>query len=57
MKELTKAEEEVMQKLWQLEKAFVKDILEELKMVIENNLAVKVAVDCTFRYWKIINFD
>ncbi|MAC95046.1 MAG: transcriptional regulator [Flavobacteriales bacterium] len=29
MKELTKAEEEVMQKLWQLKKAFVKEILEE----------------------------
>lgn len=28
MKELTKAEEEVMQKLWQLEKAFVKEIIE-----------------------------
>lgn len=31
MKELTKAEEEVMQKLWQLEKAFVKEILEEFE--------------------------
>jgi len=28
MKQLTKAEEEVMQILWQLEKAFVKDIVE-----------------------------
>ena len=31
MKELTKAEEEVMQKLWKLEKAFVKEILKEFK--------------------------
>jgi BlaI family transcriptional regulator, penicillinase repressor len=30
MKELTKAEEQVMQILWLKEKAFVKDILEEL---------------------------
>ncbi len=30
MKELTKAEEQVMQLLWQLEKAFVKDIIEEM---------------------------
>ncbi|MEQ8909804.1 MAG: BlaI/MecI/CopY family transcriptional regulator [Vicingaceae bacterium] len=31
MKELTKAEEEVMQVLWTLEKAFVKEILAEFK--------------------------
>lgn len=30
MKELTKAEEEIMQVLWNLEKGFVKDILAEL---------------------------
>jgi BlaI family penicillinase repressor len=30
MKELTKAEEQVMQVLWNLEKAFVKDIIEKL---------------------------
>ncbi|GGG21754.1 BlaI/MecI/CopY family transcriptional regulator [Pontibacter amylolyticus] len=30
MKELTKAEEEIMQILWKLEKGFVKDILEEM---------------------------
>ena len=30
MKELTKAEEEIMQALWKLEKAFVKDIIETL---------------------------
>lgn len=30
MKELTKAEEQVMQLLWNLEKAFVKDIIEEM---------------------------
>lgn len=30
MKELTKAEEEIMQVLWKLERAFVRDILEEL---------------------------
>ena len=30
MKELTKAEEQIMQILWSLEKAFVKEILEEL---------------------------
>jgi BlaI family transcriptional regulator, penicillinase repressor len=30
MKELTKAEEEIMQVLWKLRKAFVKDILEQL---------------------------
>ncbi|RIJ42737.1 BlaI/MecI/CopY family transcriptional regulator [Pontibacter oryzae] len=30
MKELTKAEEEIMQVLWKLEQAFVRDILEEL---------------------------
>lgn len=30
MKELTKAEEQVMQLLWKLEKAFVKDIIEEM---------------------------
>lgn len=29
MKELTKAEEQIMQVLWQKEKAFVKDIVEE----------------------------
>jgi predicted transcriptional regulator len=29
MKQLTQAEEEVMQVLWRLEKAFVKDIIEE----------------------------
>jgi BlaI family penicillinase repressor len=30
IKELTRAEEEIMQKLWILEKAFVKDIIKEL---------------------------
>jgi BlaI family penicillinase repressor len=30
MKQLTKAEEEIMQVLWELDKAFVKDIIEEL---------------------------
>ncbi len=30
MKELTKAEEQVMQYLWRLEKAFVKDIVDEM---------------------------
>ncbi len=30
MKELTKAEEQVMQILWQLEKAFVKDVVAEM---------------------------
>jgi len=30
MKELTKAEEQIMQLLWKLEKAFVKDVVEEL---------------------------
>lgn len=30
MKELTRAEEEIMQVLWDLEKAFVKDIIEQL---------------------------
>ncbi|HYQ56914.1 MAG TPA: BlaI/MecI/CopY family transcriptional regulator [Draconibacterium sp.] len=30
MKELTKAEDQVMQILWKLEKAFVKDIIEEM---------------------------
>lgn len=30
LKELTKAEEQVMQTLWHLEKAFVKDIIEKL---------------------------
>jgi predicted transcriptional regulator len=30
MKELTKAEEQIMQELWTLEKAFVKDIIDKL---------------------------
>jgi BlaI family penicillinase repressor len=30
MKELTRAEEEIMQVLWQLDSAFVKDVIEEL---------------------------
>jgi BlaI family transcriptional regulator, penicillinase repressor len=30
MKELTKAEEEIMQILWRLEKGFVKDIIEQI---------------------------
>lgn len=30
MKELTKAEEQIMQVLWRLEKAFVKDVIERL---------------------------
>lgn len=30
MKELTKAEDQIMQILWKLEKAFVKDIIEQL---------------------------
>ncbi|MHB8054893.1 MAG: BlaI/MecI/CopY family transcriptional regulator [Candidatus Aminicenantales bacterium] len=30
MKELTRAEEQIMQVLWKLEKAFVKDIVDEL---------------------------
>lgn len=32
MKQLTKAEEEIMQVLWQLEKATVKDIIEQLPL-------------------------
>jgi BlaI family transcriptional regulator, penicillinase repressor len=31
MKELTKAEEQIMQELWILEKAFVKDIVDQLQ--------------------------
>ncbi len=30
IKELTRAEEQIMQVLWELEKTFVKDIIEEL---------------------------
>jgi len=30
MKELTKAEEQIMQVLWRLEKGFVKDVIERL---------------------------
>ena len=30
MKELTKAEEQIMQELWTLEKAFVKEIVDKL---------------------------
>ncbi len=30
MKELTKAEEQIMQELWQLQSAYVKDIIEQL---------------------------
>ena len=30
MKELTKAEEEIMQILWKIEKGFVKDIIEQM---------------------------
>ncbi len=32
MKELTKAEDQIMQVLWRLKKAFVKDIIEELPL-------------------------
>ena len=32
MKELTKAEEQIMQVLWKLEEAFVKEIIEELPL-------------------------
>lgn len=32
MKELTKAEDQVMQLLWKLEKAFVKDIIEQMSI-------------------------
>lgn len=32
MTELTKAEEQIMQQLWKLEKAFVKEIIEELPL-------------------------
>lgn len=37
MKQLTKAEEQVMQVLWKLEKAFVKDIIEELPALPATN--------------------
>ena len=30
MKELTRAEEQVMQELWKLEKAFVKELIEQM---------------------------
>ena len=32
LRDLTKAEEEIMQQLWGLEKAFVKDIIKELPL-------------------------
>ncbi|MBC6108922.1 BlaI/MecI/CopY family transcriptional regulator [Pedobacter fastidiosus] len=32
IKDLTKAEEQIMQVLWQLEKAFVKDVIDELPL-------------------------
>ncbi|MEN7546829.1 BlaI/MecI/CopY family transcriptional regulator [Rapidithrix thailandica] len=35
MKELTKAEEQVMQVLWNLKKAFVKDVIKELPLNAE----------------------
>ena len=38
MKNLTKAEEQIMQVIWKLDKAFLREIMDELP---ENNLSVE----------------
>jgi predicted transcriptional regulator len=71
MKELTKAEEQIMQVLWQLEKAFVKEIVEQLPdpkpayntvSTIIRILETKEFVDHeafgkNFRYYPLISKD
>jgi BlaI family transcriptional regulator, penicillinase repressor len=71
MKELTKAEEQIMQVLWQLDKAFVKDIIEQLPepkpayntvSTIIRILETKEFVDHeafgkNFRYYPLISKD
>ena len=44
MKELTKAEEQVMQYLWKLEKGFLKDIIEEFPQPRPANTTVATVV-------------
>lgn len=71
MKELTKAEDQIMQVLWELEKAFVKDIVEKLPepkpayntvSTIVRILEKKEFIDHeafgnTFRYFPLISKD
>jgi BlaI family transcriptional regulator, penicillinase repressor len=71
IKELTKAEEQIMQVLWQLEKAFVKEIVEQLPdpkpayntvSTIIRILETKEFVDHeafgkNFRYYPLISKD
>jgi BlaI family penicillinase repressor len=45
IKELTRAEEQLMQVLWQLDKAFVKDVIEQLP-------EPKPAYNTVSGYWK-----
>jgi len=69
MKELTKAEEQIMQVLWELEHAFVKDIIEQLpepkpayntvstfiRIMETKNFVAHEAFGKTFRYYPLIS--
>ena len=69
MKELTKAEEQIMQVLWDLEQAFVKDIIEQLpepkpayntvstiiRIMETKNFVGHEAFGKTFRYYPLIS--
>jgi len=69
MKELTKAEDQIMQVLWQLKKAFVKDIIEELpdpkpayntvstivRILEKKEFVGHEAFGKTFRYYPLIS--
>lgn len=69
MKELTKAEEQIMQVLWNLNKAFVKDIIEELpepkpayntvstivRILEKKEFVGHEAFGKTFRYYPLIS--
>lgn len=71
MKELTKAEEQIMQILWELEQAFVKDVIEQLPdpkpatttvstiiRILEGKGFVNhEAFGTTHRYFPIISID
>lgn len=71
MKDLTKAEEQVMQVLWQLEKAFVKDVLQEMaqpkpayntvstivRILEEKGFVDHEAFGKTHRYFPIVSKD
>lgn len=71
MRELTKAEEQIMQQIWKLEKAFVREVLEELpeprpayntvstivRILEEKGFVAHEAFGKSYRYYPLVSMS